>query len=80
MNDYLPRLLDCCEYALGWDRDKINGGTELVGDFALDEIDVVELSDEIDEAFDVALTDEQLEQAKTIGDIAAHIERAKHGF
>lgn len=77
MNDYLPRILDIISESIPCDRKAINGGTRLEGDYALDELDVCDISLELLEEFGVEITMGDIETAQTPGDIAAHVERAK---
>lgn len=77
MNDYLPRILDIIAESIPCDRDKLNGGTRLEGDFALDELDVCDISLELLEEFGVEITMGDIEAAQTPGDIAGLVEKAR---
>jgi acyl carrier protein len=49
---------------------EINESQTLIGDLAMDSLEVVECSMEIEEHFEITVPDELMEQAKTVGHVA----------
>lgn len=58
-----------------WIRPAIDASTSLAADLHCDVIDRVVISHEIEEAFDVRLPADGLDQAETIADLVALVER-----
>lgn len=64
---------------VGWVEPAIDASTSLVADLHCDVIDRVVISHEIEEAFDVRLPADGLDQAETIADLVALVEREGAG-
>lgn len=64
---------------VGWVEPAIDASTSLVADLYCDVIDRVVISHEIEEAFDVRLPADGLDQAETIADLVALVEGAGEG-
>ncbi len=53
----------------------INGQTELFVDLSLDSLALFEIVIELEESFDIRISDEDVDKIKTIDDIVNYIER-----
>lgn len=51
--------------------------TKLVDDLAADSLDYLELVMDIEDDFEINITDKQLADFKTVGDIVTHVNRAR---
>lgn len=56
------------------DLEKITGGTDIVEDLGADSLDVVELMMTLEQEFDLLITDEKVNEFRTVGDVANYIE------
>ncbi|MBX3468065.1 MAG: acyl carrier protein [Planctomycetes bacterium] len=56
------------------DASRVVPGARLI-DFGLDSVKAMELVVELEQAFDLAIDDQELADMETLGDIAAYIER-----
>jgi len=59
---------------LDLDEDKITEDTEIVGDLGADSLDVVELMMTLEQEFDLLITDENVSEFHTVGDVVRYIE------
>ncbi|HAL74319.1 MAG TPA: acyl carrier protein [Clostridiales bacterium] len=57
---------------------ELNGRTELILDLGLDSLAIFEIVIELEESFDLQITDEDIERIKTIDDIVDHIYRQEN--
>ena len=55
--------------------DEIKDSSELVGDLGADSLDAVEIVMEVEEAFEITISDEEADKFKTVGDIVNYITR-----
>lgn len=55
------------------DRSRVADNAKLVDDLGADELDFVELIMAIEEEFGFAITDDDAEKIKTVGDLIAHV-------
>jgi len=67
------RLKDILYQIFGVDQDKITSETNLHNDLNADSLDVVELVMELEEEFDINITDEDMVGIATVGDLSAFI-------
>lgn len=56
------------------DLEKITEDTDIVGDLGADSLDVVELMMTLEQEFDLLITDEKVNEFRTVGDVANYIE------
>ncbi len=56
------------------DEDKITENTILLEDLDADSLDLIDLAMSLEDAFEVEVPDEELENFKTVGDIVKYIE------
>jgi acyl carrier protein len=59
----------------GVDEGKITMETSFTDDLSADSLDIVELIMAIEQEFGIAVNDEDVENVKTVGDVASHIEK-----
>lgn len=62
-----------CEQ-FGVDASKVTMDSAIMEDFQADSLDIVDLAMSIEDAFDIEVPDEELENIKTVGDIVKLIE------
>ncbi|MCO5167770.1 MAG: acyl carrier protein [Planctomycetes bacterium] len=67
-------LADLVARKTGVDPSRVAPGSRLI-DFGLDSVKAMELVVELEQAFDLAIDDQELADMETLGDIAAYIER-----
>ena len=65
----LEKICTVVAETLSCDVNEITEETSLTEDLGADSLDAVELNMALEEAFDVKISDEELAQLKTIGDI-----------
>ena len=56
------------------DEDKVTMDASIFDDLGADSLDVVDLVMSLEEAFDIEIPDDQVENIKTVGDIVKYIE------
>ncbi len=59
---------------LGIDGDQITETTDIVGDLGADSLDVVEMVMTLEEEYELVISDETIQEFKTVGDVVAFIE------
>jgi acyl carrier protein len=55
--------------------EELNGKTSLYGDLSLDSLAMFEIVIDLEELYDLRISDEDIEHVKTIDDIASYVER-----
>ena len=60
---------------LDMDIDKINEDTDIINDLGADSLDVVEMIMMLEEEFEIVITDEAIYSCKTVGEIAAFLNK-----
>ncbi len=69
-------LREVCEViaeTINCDIDSLNENTNLQDDIGIDSLDAVELNMALEEKFDISITDEELANLKTVGDIVSTV-------
>lgn len=61
--------------ALGISADKITPDARIIEDLGADSLDVVELLSRLEDEYGITIPDEDVETLKTVGDIAAELEK-----
>ena len=56
------------------DEDKVTMDASIFDDLGADSLDVVDLVMSLEEAFDIEIPDDQVENIKTVGDIVNYVE------
>ncbi len=59
----------------GVEEGKITAETSFTDDLSADSLDIVELIMAIEQEFDIAVNDDDVENVKTVGDVVSHIEK-----
>lgn len=68
-DDVLKEVIQIVAEQMAVQPERIRDGDSLVGDIGCDSLDIVEISMEIEEHFDVSVPDELAEKARTIGEV-----------
>ena len=58
------------------DSDLVQASNELVTDLALDSLELMQLAIEIEEAFGIEVEDDDMQKAKTVGDLVSMVKAA----
>lgn len=61
--------------ALGISADKITPDARIIEDLGADSLDVVELLSRLEDEYGITIPDEDVETLKTVGDVAAELEK-----
>ncbi len=66
------REILCEQFKL--EENRVTMESSLIGDLGADSLDVIDLSMSIEDAFDIEVPDEEIENFKTVGDIVRFVE------
>jgi len=70
------RVIDVVVKQLGGNRDQITRETSFVGDLFADSLDAWDLIMELEEEFDITISDDEVEEIRTVGQAVDHISSA----
>lgn len=65
----INQLVDLLEKSLGR-RPQVSSASKLVGDVGMESIQVIEYLCEVEDCFDLAITEDKLADVETLGDLA----------
>ncbi len=71
------RIKDIMSQIFGGDKDKVTPETHFVNDLGADSLDTVELVMELEEEFDITITDDNMAKIATFGDLLAFITKSQ---
>jgi acyl carrier protein len=74
--DILATIIQAIARAAGAEPAELNEQTRLVADLNLDSLAMFEIVIDLEEAFGLQISDEDIDKIKTIGDILEYVERA----
>ncbi|HAX02320.1 MAG: acyl carrier protein [Tenericutes bacterium GWC2_34_14] len=77
MNVIFERVKEMIVEELNVPAEKVTLGSRLAEDLGADSIDAVELIMNIEDEFNIQVSDEQAQGIKTVGDLVKYIEAAK---
>ncbi|MBO8141882.1 MAG: acyl carrier protein [Firmicutes bacterium] len=77
--DVLERVREIVAERLGVEVDEVRPQSSFVDDLGADSLDVVELVMALEEAFDLEIPDEDVEQISTVEDAVRYIRERKEG-
>jgi acyl carrier protein len=75
MADTFTRVKNIIVDRLGVDEDKVTLDATFKDDLQADSLDVVELIMELEDEFDLEISDEEAEKISTVGDVVTYIEQ-----
>ena len=73
-NDLSERIQSIVSDQLGVERAEVTKDASILDDLGADSLDVVELVMTLEEAFDIEVPDDAVEEMRTIGDIQRFVE------
>jgi acyl carrier protein len=68
------RVFKIVSEQLGYDQDKLTEDTSFIQDLGSDSLDLVELTMELEEEFQITIPEEAADDIQTIGDVIRRIE------
>ena len=68
------KIIEILANQLQIDADVIDGNTKIMEDLGADSLDVVEMLMSMEEAFGIAIPDEDIEDLITVNDVVAYVE------
>lgn len=77
MSDTLDRVKNIIVDRLGVKEDQVNLEATFKDDLGADSLDVVELIMELEDEFDLEISDEDAEKIGTVGDVVTYIDQHK---
>lgn len=72
--DVLEKIIDILCDQLDLDREQVTEDSEIIDDLGADSLDIVDLVMTLEEEFDTEITDEMIEDMKTVGDVVKFVE------
>lgn len=75
-DDTRKKVVSLVAERMGVEVDQITDDTHFVNDLQSDSLDMAELVIDLEEAFDISISDEEAQQIETVGQVVAHIEKA----
>lgn len=72
--DILEKIIDILCNQLDLDKEQVTEDSEIIEDLGADSLDIVDLVMTLEEEFDTEITDEMIEDMKTVGDVVKFIE------
>ncbi|MCR5164131.1 MAG: acyl carrier protein [Thermoguttaceae bacterium] len=69
------RVFKIVSEQLGYDQDKLTEDTSFIQDLGSDSLDLVELTMELEEEFQITIPEEATDDIQTIGDVIRSIEK-----
>jgi acyl carrier protein len=74
-DDTRQKVVSLVAERMGVDEDQITDDTHFVNDLQSDSLDMAELVIDLEEAFDISITDEEAQKIETVGQAVAYIEK-----
>ena len=71
----LEKIQEMLAEALNISVDKVSADAKIVEDLGADSLDVVELLSRLEDEYGIMIPDEEVENLKTVGDVAAELEK-----
>jgi acyl carrier protein len=74
-DDIRQKVVSLVAERMGVEEDQITDDTHFVNDLQSDSLDMAELVIDLEEAFDISISDEEAQQIETVGQAIAYIEK-----
>ena len=74
-DDTRQKVVSLVAERMGVEEDQITDDTHFVNDLQSDSLDMAELVIDLEEAFDISISDEEAQQIETVGQAVAYIEK-----
>lgn len=71
----LERIMDILAERLSLDVDDITLDSDIIGDLGADSLDIVQIADDMEKAFEIEISDEDIMNVKTVADVLDSLER-----
>ncbi len=71
----LEKIMNILAAQLSLDIDDITLDSDITGDLGADSLDIIQIADEIEKAFDIEVSDEDIMSVKTVADVLDRLER-----
>ncbi len=75
--DIPAKVREIVARAMGTQHGPVPDDASLANDFGADELDMVEIAMDLEQAFDIEIPDGALERIDTVADLIAYVEKAK---
>jgi acyl carrier protein len=72
----LEKIKEIAAQSLGIEADTLSANTSFKEDLQVDSLDLFEMVMALEEEFNIEIPTESLEEMKTVGDVAAYVEKA----
>ena len=76
-DDIREKVIGLVAERMGVEPDQITEQTHFVNDLQSDSLDMAELVIDLEEAFDLTISDEEAQKIETVGEAIEHIAKAK---
>ncbi len=76
-DDIRQQVISLVAERMGVDEDQITDETHFVNDLQSDSLDMAELVIDLEEAFDISISDEEAQSIETVGQAIEYIEKNK---
>ena len=70
----LEKLISILATQLDLPQEELNADTSLIDDLEVDSLDVVEMLMSVEDEFNVVIPEDEIENLKTIGDVADYVQ------
>jgi len=77
-NDIAFIVKDIMTYKLGLEQSQLQDSAHLQDDLGIDSLDIIELQSEIENKFDIKISDEEAEKMHTVGSIIRCVQHKMH--
>lgn len=76
MTDIEDKVKDAICHVLGIERSELKADTSFEHDLDIDSVDAIDLVMEIEDEFDISVSDRDMQYLKTVGDVVRYVEES----